>query len=191
MTTQTPEYIKALITPKGAGRGSRKAWGIDVEQTWVPFFTATNVMGETKLPDDVLGAPIRLAKSKDGDVRFNQSGRPVLQVHPVLKEQIGVVQENFVASLHGYTGSVRDERPDAYGQQVKSAYEAAQPIFAAEDSDVEHAIEMLKLQAEAEAEAASEGDDSSEETTPEAASGSSRAHTRNSKEPAGAGAPTS
>jgi hypothetical protein len=84
--TQTPGYIKALLAPTGSSRTLRRAWSIDVESVWVPFFTATNVMGETDLADDVLGAPIRLAKDKDGEVRFTQSGRPVMRVHKDLSD---------------------------------------------------------------------------------------------------------
>ena len=106
-----PTYIKALLTPGSRKSANRRAWSIDVETTWVPFFTATNVMGDTDLPDDVLGAPLRLAKAKDGSIRFSQSGRPSMKVAPELNSQITIVRENFVAGLQTYTGMVQQERP--------------------------------------------------------------------------------
>ena len=41
---------------------------------WVPFFTATNVTGETAVPSEDLGAPLRLSKAKDDSVKFTQGG---------------------------------------------------------------------------------------------------------------------
>ena len=146
----TPDYIKALLVPPTSGGASRRAWSIDVESTWVPFFTATNVMGETTLPEEVLGAPIRLAKSPDGDVRFTKTGRPIMRVAPELNAQIGIVRENFVAGLQAYTGSVMEERPDAYGLQVKANQDAGNPLIDQDGSDVLAAVEAAKAALEEE-----------------------------------------
>jgi hypothetical protein len=149
VTTQTPGYIKALLAPSGSGPVSRRAWGIDVGNVWVPFFTATNEMGETNIADDVLGAPIRLAKGKDGEVRFTQSGMPVMRVHKDLNNQINVVRDNFVAGLQAYTGSVMDERSDAYAERVSRQYDAAKPIIEGDQLDILEATEKLRKEAEA------------------------------------------
>ena len=149
--TQTPGYIKALLAPTGSSRVARRAWGIDVETVWVPFFTATNVMGETGIADDVLGAPIRLAKGSDGEVRFSQSGRPVMRVHKDLNDQILVVRENFVAGLQAYTGSVMEERsdpPQAYAEQVSKQHDAAMPILEQDQLDILAATEKLATESE-------------------------------------------
>jgi hypothetical protein len=151
-TTQTPGYIKALLAPTGSGPVSRRAWGIDVGNVWVPFFTATNEMGETDIADDVLGAPIRLAKDKDGEVRFTQSGMPVMRVHKDLNNQINVVRDNFVAGLQAYTGSVMEERsdpPQADAERVSRQYDAAKPIIEGDQLDILEATEKLRKQAEA------------------------------------------
>ena len=146
----TPDYIKALLVPPTSGGTSRRAWSIDVESTWVPFFTATNVMGETTLPDEVLGAPIRLAKSPDGDVRFTKTGRPIMRVAPELNSQIAIVRENFVAGLQAYTGSVMEERPDAYGSQVAAQQAVGNPLQEQDGSDVVAAMEAAKAALEEE-----------------------------------------
>ena len=111
---------------------------------WVPFFSATNVMGETNVPDGVLGMPLRLAKYKGGAIRFSDSGRPVMRVAPELNAQIGIVRENLVASLRAYTGMVQDERPDEYKGLVDAAQQAAQPCFEKTKEDSDQAIELLK-----------------------------------------------
>ena len=152
----TPDYIKALLVPPTSGGASRRAWSIDVESTWVPFFTATNVMGETTLPDEVLGAPIRLAKSPDGDVRFTKTGRPIMRVAPELNAQIGIVRENFVAGLQAYTGSVMEERPDAYGSQVAAQQAVGNPLQEQDGDDVLAAMEAAKAALEEECPATEE-----------------------------------
>ena len=167
----TPDYIKALLVPPTSGGASRRAWSIDVETTWVPFFTATNVMGETQLPDEVLGAPIRLAKSPDGDVRFTKTGRPIMRVAPELNAQIGIVRENFVAGLQAYTGSVMEERPDAYGVQVAAQQSAGNPLTEQDGSDVLAAVVAAKEALEAEC-AETEEPASEPETPPTTGRGS-------------------
>ena len=167
--TQTPGYIKALLAPTGSSRVARRAWGIDVETVWVPFFTATNTMGETNIADDVLGAPIRLAKDKDGEVRFTQSWRPAMRVHKDLNDQILVVRDNFVAGLQAYTGSVMEERSDAYAEQVSKQHAAGQPILEQDQFDILAATEKLREEAEAEAaegEHAPENGQAKEKATP-------------------------
>jgi len=161
-----PGYVHTLLVPTGRNPQERKAWSIGMESVWVPFFSATNVMGETNVPDDVLGMPLRLAKSKDGAIRFSDSGRPVMRVAPELNAQIGIVRENFVASLQAYTGMVQDERPDEYKGQVDAAQQAAQPIFEKTKEDIDQAIELLKA-----AEAAKNSHPSTEgpQTPPETA----------------------
>ena len=167
--TQSPDYIKALLVPPTSGGASRRAWSIDVESTWVPFFTATNVMGETSLPEEVLGAPIRLAKSPDGDVRFTKTGRPVMRVAPELNSQIAIVRENFVAGLQSYTGSVMEERPDAYGLQVAANQAAGNPLIGQDGSDGLAAVEAAK--AALEEECAPAEDSATEPETPPTTTG--------------------
>ena len=45
-STQTPSYIKNLLKPTATKATSRKVWSIDLESTWIPFFTATNAMND-------------------------------------------------------------------------------------------------------------------------------------------------
>jgi hypothetical protein len=136
-------YMVALLAPVSKTAGSRRAWGIAVEDVWVPYFTATNVKGITHLEPDVLGKPLRLAKNKDGSVRFSDSGRPVMRMAKDLNTQISVARDNFVASLQAYTGMVMEERPEDYKDEVELAQAAAIPIFQKEASDIQEANRLL------------------------------------------------
>jgi hypothetical protein len=147
----TPDFITALLAPAKGSKGSRRAWGIDVETVWVPFFTATNVDGKTFLDDDILGAPIRLAKTKDGEVRFDQNGRPRMRVAPELNAQVTLVRENFVSGLMAYTGNIIAERPDEYREQVEAQQRAGAAVVEQQAHDVALAVELLRQQEEAQA----------------------------------------
>jgi len=139
----TPNYVKTLLAPGGKKSGSRKVWSIDLEYVWLPFFTATNVQGDTAIPKEALGAPLRLAKDKDGTVKFSKSGRPVTRVAPELSEQIKIVRENFVASLTGYAAKVASENPQGYKGEVEACHKAGEPITARAHMDIELAIRMM------------------------------------------------
>ena len=138
----TPNYITALLAPTGKKVASRKVWSIDLEYVWLPFFTATNVQGDTAIPQDAIGAPLRLAKAKDGSVKFSQNGRPVLKVATELSSQIRVVRENFVASLVNYAGEVQLAKPDEYKAHVEACQKAGEPIGMAIQTDVAEAIAL-------------------------------------------------
>ena len=72
---ETPNYIKSLVTPNTKQPQGRKVWSIDLQQVWLPFFTATNTMGDTAIPSEAIGCPLRLGYDKAGQVRFSQAGK--------------------------------------------------------------------------------------------------------------------
>ena len=102
----TPNYIKALLLPVSRKPQGRKVWSVDLEQTWLPFFTATNTQGDTAIPADAIGYPLRLAYAIDGSVKFSKAGRPVLKVAKDLSDSILLVRDNFVAGLQSYAQGV-------------------------------------------------------------------------------------
>ncbi|GAI42116.1 unnamed protein product, partial [marine sediment metagenome] len=120
---KTPNYIKALLKPNGKKPSARRVWGIDLEFVWLPFFTATNAMGDTAIPSDALGCPIRLGYAQDGSVKFGKTGRPQTKVARELSEGVRLIRENFTANLMSYASSVIAEHADAYKEQVKLAQE--------------------------------------------------------------------
>ncbi|MBI4215913.1 MAG: hypothetical protein HY687_00745 [Chloroflexi bacterium] len=124
----TPSYIKTLLKSNGKAPSGRKVWSIDLEMVWLPFFTATNVMGDTFLPAEALGAPLRLAYEPDGAVKFTKTGRPVIRVVKEIQDSVRMVRENFVAGLMAYANGVALENPEGYQAQVKASMEAGYPI---------------------------------------------------------------
>jgi len=143
---KTPSYIKALIQPRAKAESGRKVWSIDLQYVWLPFFTATNVQGDTAIPCEAIGAPLRLGKDKDGSVRFNKTGRPVLKVAGELSEAIRMVRDNFVSSLVGYAGQVMKAKPEDYKAMAEACHQAGEPIIQRANADIAAAV-LLAAQA--------------------------------------------
>ena len=194
MTSKSPSFISALVSPGPGSNSGKKSWSIDVESVWVPFFTATNAMGDTNISHETLGAPIRLGLQKDGSVRFTQTGRPSMRIAPELSTQIRVVRENFVASLQDYTGTVIEEHADAYRAQVERNQGAGTPLLAQDAKLLQEELDRLERVAEeADAEALTSDATESGETPAATTRGRGKAATQpeGAVDPALAGAATS
>ena len=150
---ETPTYIKSLLTPTAKAPAGRKVWSIDLQAVWLPFFTATNAMGDTAIPAGALGCPLRLGYDKAGAVRFTPAGRPVVKVAKELADSVRMVKDNFTANLLAYAGNVIKEHGDQYKAIVQSATVAGESLFQTDKANLEAAI-ALKAAAEAEATAA-------------------------------------
>jgi len=136
----TPAYIRALLTPNGKQPSGKRVWSIDLESTWLPFFTATNAEGQTHIAHEAIGAPIRLAYAGDGSVKFGKSGRPSTKVAKELGEAVKMVRENFGAGLQAYAGKVIADNADGYKAQVELARQAGEPIIAQDKAKLADAI---------------------------------------------------
>lgn len=143
----TPNYIKSLLMPTAKAPAGRRAWSIDLENVWIPFFTATNTMGDTAIPHDALGAPLRLAYNKDGSIRFGRNGRPITRVAKPIAQSVSLVRENFVANLQSYASAVASDKPKEYGAQITLAQRAGYPISEHEQADIDKAIKLQLEQA--------------------------------------------
>jgi hypothetical protein len=141
---ETPTYIKALLRPNGKAKPQgRRIWSIDLETVWLPFFTATNTMGDTAIPAEALGAPLRLAYDPDGEVKFSKTGRPVIKVVKDIADSVRLVRENFVAGLMTYANGVATESPEGYKAQVQASMEAGKPIVEKDRQALEDAFAHL------------------------------------------------
>ena len=139
---QTPTYIKSLLMPSTKSPQGRRVWAIDLETVWLPFFLATNTMGDTAIPVDALGSPIRLAYDKDGSVKFGKSGRPVTRVAKPLADSVTLIRQNFVANLQQYAGQVIEDRKEDYAVQLQMAQNAGKPIIDHDRSELDKAIQL-------------------------------------------------
>jgi hypothetical protein len=149
----TPEYIAMLLNPAPSKPQGRKVWSVDLETVWLPFFTASNVIGKTVIPPEALGAPLRLAYGKDGVAKFNpNTGKPVIRVAKELGEGVKMVRENLIANLQHFSATVRKAEADKYKVVVTASIEAGKPIREADR------IAISKAVAEAMAEAIAKQD---------------------------------
>ena len=153
---ETPNYIKSLLMPNGKKPAGRRVWSIDLETVWLPFFLATNTVGETVISPDNLGAPLRLAYNADGSVKFSKTGRPVTKVAKELSDNIKMVKDNFTAGLTSYANSVITEYPEGYKAEVDKARQAGEPFIRKDKQDLEQAIAKMREQELAEAMAQAE-----------------------------------
>ena len=149
----TPNYIKSLLLPNAKSPTGRRVWSIDLETVWLPFFTATNTMGDTAIPLDALGSPIRLAYDKDGSVKFSKSGRVVTKVVKPIADSVTLIRQNFVANLQQYAEQVATDRKEDYGKQIEMATIAGKPIIAHDKAELDKAIQLQLEEAMRQAEA--------------------------------------
>ncbi|MDD5094389.1 MAG: hypothetical protein PHV74_08435 [Dehalococcoidia bacterium] len=137
---KTPDYIKALVAPVPQKSTGRKVWSIDLETVWLPFFTATNVQGNTNISKESLGAPLRLQRDKDGMPRFSPSGRPVIRVNAELNGQIRFARENMVFQMLNFAANVQKQRAEDYKAEIESCIKAGDPIIEKDRLDIEIAV---------------------------------------------------
>jgi hypothetical protein len=157
MALDTPNYIKALLVPNGKKPAGKRVWSIDLEAIWLPFFTATNTMGDTAIPSDALGAPVRLGYNQDGSVKFSKTGRPVLKVAKDIADSVRLIRENFATGLEVYATQVSADNPEGYKAQLELAREAGAPITAKDSAQLSKAIAQQVADAMAEAHKVKEG----------------------------------
>lgn len=116
-------------------------WNIDLETVIVPFFMATNATGDTVIPRDALGAPLRLGYAKDGSVKFRNNGRPNIVVAKPIRDGVVMLRENFIAGLVDHTQTVMAEHKDEYANEVKLCVKAGLPVLEKDKAALEKAIQ--------------------------------------------------
>lgn len=140
---ETPSYVKALLRPNGGKPKGRRVWSIDLETVWLPFFTASNLMGETAIAHDALGAPLRLAYEADGSVKFSKTGKPVIKVVSDVADSVKMVRENLVAGLMAFTHEVATENPEGYKAEIEANADAGAPILTKDGQALSNAIAAI------------------------------------------------
>ena len=137
------------MTPRTKQPQGRKVWSIDLQTVWLPFFTATNAMGDTAIPSAALGCPLRLGYDKAGAVRFTPVGRPVIRVAKEISDGVRVVRDNVTANLLSYAGEVQTEHAEEYNAQLQAAVKAGEPIFQHDKAELDKATTLTRAEAEA------------------------------------------
>lgn len=140
-----PVSLKPMQESKAA---DRRVWSIPLAGIWLPFFMASNVMGQSNISAEALGAPLRLAVEKDGTPRFSNTGRPVVRVVKEIADQVRIVRENFTYGLLAYAERVIKAHPDEYKAQVLVAQKAGAPLIQKDTDTLNAYIEKVKAEAE-------------------------------------------
>jgi len=104
-------------------------------------------MGDTAMPLDALGCPIRLGYDKDGSVKFGKTGRPVTRVAKPISDGVNLIRQNFVATLQQYADDVLTSKEKEFASVVELAHKAGQPIAT-------HDAEQLRIAVKAQLEEA-------------------------------------
>jgi hypothetical protein len=146
--------ITSLLRPVVKKTGGRKVWGLDLETTLVPFFTAEAVEGHAYIPPEVLGCPVRLQRNEDGEVKFSKTGKPVIRVAQEMGGMVRLMRENLEANLQAHALEVKTAMPDKYTEAVKLNMALGKPIAERDALDLTAAIDAKNAAAVAAAAAA-------------------------------------
>lgn len=133
--------IASLLRPSVKRTGGRKMWGLDLETTLVPFFTAEAVEGHAYIPPEVLGCPLRLQRNEDGEVKFSKTGKPVIRVAQEMGSIVRLMRENLEANLQAHAVEVKTAKPEEYTKAVKLNQSLGKPIADRDLLDLNTAIE--------------------------------------------------
>jgi len=133
--------IASLLRPVVKKTGGRKVWGLDLETTLVPFFTAKAVEGHAYIPPEVLGCPLRLQRDDDGEVKFSKTGKPVIRVAQEMSGMVRLMRENLEANLQAHAVEIKNANPEGYAKAVKLNQTLGKPIAERDSLDLAAAIE--------------------------------------------------
>ena len=166
MEFQTPSYIQSLLMPVNDAKvNDRRLWAIPLQTVWVPFFIASNVMGNTQINPEALGAPLRLAYNSDGSVKYSKSGKPVFKVAPELATQVKLVRANFIAQIQSFTNMVASAKAEEFKAEVTKSQQAGQAIINRDRLALEEEYKRLKAGIVTEAEQVAEQAEAKAEQT--------------------------
>jgi len=133
--------ITSLLRPVVKKTGGRKVWGLDLETTLVPFFTAKAVEGQAYIPPEVLGCPLRLQRNDDGEVKFTKSGKPVIRIAQEMGSMVRAMRDNLELNLQAHALEVKTAKPEEYAKAVKLNQTLGKPIADKDALDLTAAID--------------------------------------------------
>jgi len=122
-------------------------------------------MGDTSIPYDALGCPIRLGYDKDGSVKFTKTGRPVTKVVKPISDSVALVRQNFVANLQQYSEEVATSNKDAYAKLFEKCRLAGKPIGIHDTAELDKAVKLQVEEALRQAQEQAQ-EEAQEEATP-------------------------
>ncbi len=126
--------IHALMKQSPDKAKDRSVWGLPLNGLWIPFFMATNTVGESNIDSGSLGCPLRLAVDKDGVPKLKDDGSARYQVDKTISKAVKGVKDNIAFGLMTFTETTKRARPDEYKAQVEAAQKAGDEIREHEDT---------------------------------------------------------
>lgn len=138
---EVPNYIVSLLAPRPVqAKSTRRVWGMSLQDVVLPFLVASNVTGNTAIPHDALGAPVRLAYDKDGSVKFSKAGKPTTRVAKPITDAVNLMRDNMVASLQSFTGEVVKAHKEDYVKEVAACTKAGKPVHEHDERNLRTAM---------------------------------------------------
>jgi acyl-CoA reductase-like NAD-dependent aldehyde dehydrogenase len=122
-------------------------------------------MGDTAIPSDAIGCPMRLAYDKNTkEVKFSANGKPVIRVESHVQEAVKMVRDNFQANLLQYAGEVMTNHSEEYAKQLEMAEKLGKPIADYDKAELSKAIAIREeIAKEAELKATQEATEATQE----------------------------
>ena len=112
--------VHTLMKPSPNKVKDRSVWGLPLQQLWIPFFMATNTVGESHINAGSLGCPLRLAVGKDGVPKLKDDGTPRYTVDKEISNAVKTVKDNFAFGLMAFIASTQKAMPNEYKAQVEA-----------------------------------------------------------------------
>ena len=126
--------IHTLMKPSPDKVKDRAVWGLPLTGLWIPFFTATNVTGESNINAGALGCPMRLVVGKDGVPKLKDDGSARYQVDKDISKAVKSLKDNIAFGLQSYASSIQKAMPAEYKAQVEAAQKAGEEVREHDDT---------------------------------------------------------
>jgi len=134
------EYIHSILKHVQKKQSDKKVWSIGLNTVWIPFFTASNINGETEITPDALGYPLRLQYDKNtGSVKFSK-GKPIIRVARELADAVSMARLNFEANCLQYATDTAKDNPDAFKKHQALCAKMGTPLRQHDNEELTKAL---------------------------------------------------
>ncbi len=118
--------------------GESKVWGLGLNSTVVPFLRVKQLQGVIEIDDAALGAPLVVARDKDNNPKFNDSGLPRITVNKAIRKQIAGIRANFAQMLQDDTQEYLSDTAnyEAYVAKADFQHKLGQSVIAQDKRDI-------------------------------------------------------
>ncbi len=132
-TVIVPSFVTALAIKPAKREGKRNVWSIDLQDTWIPAFTAMNANGAASISPSALGHPLNLVLEADGAPRY-RNGVPVLRVAHEIRDAITQIKAQMVSEMAHYVANTIKDNGPAFSAQIALNHKAGGEVRAAQNA---------------------------------------------------------